>query len=164
MPEDAEAGRRIQKVWDATLRTCAGSAFELLGQRVVIELDTPRFHLAPTVLGEAAKERGYQYQVTAVASARRWRWAPFSPGDRPLKWTDWQEGQNIVVRHDEFGIQREHTLVEDAVLQFDLVRKDGVWKANHPLSPLNSDIHDFDLESGAMPDQMPSCDRLSAGR
>lgn len=157
----AEAEQLIQKVWGATLRTCGQSAFESLGGRVLIELDQPQYHFAPTKLTEAATSSGYQFQGTAVVSARRWRWA-HQTGGAP-KWTAWQEGQDFVIRLDEFGISPAHTLIEDGVLQFDLIQKDGVWKAYYPLSPLNSEIHDFDLKAASpSPKDVPACSRLSS--
>jgi hypothetical protein len=157
-PLDAEAGGLIDKLWDSHLLRCGTSAFEVLNGRVVIEMDQPQYHLAPTRLKAAAQQNGYQYQTTAIASARRWRWAPLA-GSRALRWTPWQEGQTLAVRYDETGGERGQTVVQGAVLQFDLVRKDGVWKANRPLSPLNSEIVAVN-PSAAKPAVGPSCDRL----
>lgn len=139
-----QADALVAKVWSASLLTCNASAFRALDNRVVIELDHPRYHLAPTHLHAAAIANGYEFQTTAIASALRWRWAPLGDGSK-LAWSPWQEGQDIGVRFDEFGTSRGITNVEDGVLQFDLVRKDGQWQANWPLSPLNSEIRPFDL-------------------
>ena len=149
----------IKSVWDTHLRQCGTSAFEVLDNRVVIELDQPQFHLAPTTLQAAAKQNGYEYQTTAIASARRWRWAPLT-ASRALKWTPWQEGQTLSVRFDEFGAARGQTTVQGAVLQFDLVRKDGKWTANHPLSPLNSAIRTFEPAVNSVPASAPPCETL----
>lgn len=161
-PVGAEAERLIAAVWDAHLRQCGTSAFEVLDGRVVLELDQPRFHLAPTRLQAPAIENGYEYQTTAIASARRWRWAPLI-ASRRLQWGPWQEGQTMTVRFDRTGGERGQTTVQDAVLQFDLVRRKGQWTANRPLSPLNSDYRTFDPATAVMTVQMPACERLIAG-
>lgn len=158
---ETEAQTLVDGVWQSTLRECGTSAFEVLDNRVVIELDRPQFHLAPTLLVEPAKAAGYEHQVTAIASARRWRWANLENG-KVADWQQWQEGRDMLVRHDQFGGNRGHTLVTDAVLQFDLVRKDGEWKANFPLSPLNSKIRPFDL-SGKSAIELMTCEALLAG-
>lgn len=155
-----EANALIGKVWETSLRTCGTSAYRALDNRVVIELDRPRYHLAPTQLHAAAIANGYQFQTTAIASAVRWRWAPLGTGGK-LAWSEWQEGQDIGVRFDEFTTARGITNVEDGVLQFDLVRKDGRWQANWPLSPLNSEIRAFDLAGDAGTNVVPACDRLA---
>lgn len=159
-PVAVEADRIIKTVWDAHLRHCGTSAFELLDARVILELDRPQFHLAPTHLQPAAKQNGYEYQTTAIASARRWRWAPLA-GTRALKWSPWQDGQTLSVRFDQFGAARGQTTVNDAVLQFDLVRKNGKWTANHPLSPLNSDFRGFDPTTSAPASGIPPCAQLT---
>ena len=161
-PIAADGDRLIQSVWDAQLQRCGGSAFEVLDGRVVLELEQPRFHLAPTRLHPAAKQNGYEYQTTAIASARRWRWAPLA-GARVGKWSDWQEGQTLSVRFDEFGAERGQTTVTGAVLQFDLVRKDGKWQANFPLSPLNVEIRPLDPTKVLPSASSLDCRRL-AGR
>lgn len=156
---EAEADGLIDTVWSAALTHCGGSAFEVLDNRVVIELDSPQFHLAPTELTEVAKTNGYEHQVTAIASARRWRWGRLVDG-WVSEWQAWREGQDMIVRYDQFGGNRGHTLVEDAVLQFDLVRRKGEWSANVPLSPLNSAIRSFDFAAGEGAQSL-SCDALT---
>jgi len=160
-PIDAEAERLIAAVWGAHLRHCDTSAFEVLDDRVVLELDQPRFHLAPTRLRAPAIENGYEYQTTAIASARRWRWAPLSASGH-LKWRPWQDGQTMTVRLDQTGGDRGHTTVQNAVLQFDLVRMKGKWIANRPLSPLNSDYKPFDPATTVIAAAVPACERLMA--
>ena len=157
---EAEAGALVEAVWAATLTTCDGTAYEVLDDRVVIELDSPAYHLAPTQLTDAARSHGYEHQVTAIASARRWRWGRLVDG-RVNDWQPWSEGQDITVRLDQFGGNRAHTLVQDAVLQSNLVRKDGEWRANYPLSPLNSAHRPFDL-SFAVSAMVLDCAMLAA--
>lgn len=154
-----EADALIARVWETHLLRCGSSSFELLDGRVLLELDQPQFHLAPTRLQKPAKENGYEYQTTAIASAARWRWAPVGKGGS-IDWRPWQEGQTMTVRYDQTGGERGYTTVPDAVLQFDLVRRNGQWTANHPLSPLNSDFRQFDPASASLPADMPPCDRL----
>ncbi len=158
----AEAERLIKAVWHAHLRRCDTSAFEVLDNRVVLELDQPRFHIAPTKLQPPAIQNGYEYQATAIASARRWRWSPLT-GSRQLKWSPWQEGQTMTVRADQTGGERERTTVQNAVLQFDLIRRKKTWIANRPLSPLNSDYRAFDPTVAVTVAEMPACERLTGG-
>lgn len=158
-PVAAEGDQLIERMWKAHLRECGNSAFKQLDDRVVIQLEEPKFHLAPTDLKPPAIQNGYSYQKTAIASAKRWRWAPLTPSG-PLKWTPWQEGETITVRFDQTAADRRRTTVYNAVLQFDLVRKDGEWKANRPLSPLNADYRPFDISGSAPVDRLPACERL----
>lgn len=161
-PLRSEADALIRAVWNAQLRSCGSSSFKVLDGRVVLELEEPRFHLAPTRLQAPAKQNGYEFQTTAIASARRWRWAPLT-GAGALRWNPWQEGQPMTVRFDQTGGERGQTTVQDAVLQFDLVRRHGKWQANHPLSPLNSDFKSLDPATAAPSAAMPSCQRLTGG-
>ncbi len=155
-----EADALIEKVWAAHLRQCGSSAFEMIGSRVILELDQPRFHLAPTRLQQAARQHGYGYQATAIVSARRWRWAPLAD-DAKLAWSSWQEGQTMTVRFDQTGGERGQTTVPGAVLQFDLIRRHGKWMANRPLSPLNSDYAALDPTAVVPVSGMPSCEQLT---
>lgn len=157
-----EGERLIAAVWDAHLRPCGTSVFEVLEGRIVLELDHPRFHLAPTALQPPAIQNGYEYQVTAIASARRWRWSALT-ASRRLEWSPWQEGQTLTVRADQTGGDRKRTTVQDAVLQFDMIRRKGKWTANRPLSPLNSDYKAFDPTTATATIELPACERLTGG-
>ena len=143
---EEEAAALIDRVWDATLQDCGSSAYQVVDDRVVLELDTPQFYIAPTQLTVPATESGYDHQTAAIVSARRWRWASLNAG-RISAWSDWQAGSDVTVRHDNFGGNRGRTSVQDVVLQFDLVRRNGIWEAYAPQSPVSSEMTPLPLDT-----------------
>lgn len=159
-PIAKEAGGLIERVWQSQLRPCGTSSYLTLDGRVVLELDRPQIHLAPTKLQAPARQNGYEYQATTIVSAHRWRWAPLG-STGALAWSQWQEGQTMTVRFDQTGGERGQTTVKNAVLQFDLVRRNGTWLANRPLSPLNSDYVPLDPLNVSPTPAGANCARLT---
>ena len=160
-PSQAEAEAEARTVWDAALLRCGGSMFEgLAGGRVTIEMQDVAYLVVPSVVTRADRENGYDYLGTAIAMAKRWRWRSADRAGGGLVWHAWRPGQNLEVQQEPFTAVRRLTVVPDAVLSFDLIRRNGVWAPTYPVSPINSETRSFDAKELAGRTYIPNAKKV----
>ena len=160
-PELAAEGKRLaDRLWSGVLQRCGDTAYLQVEDNLVIELDRPSFTYVPMRLPEAAAESGYALRSVGLASAERWRWARI--GAEPSEWSDWTFGETATVRDDNLTLDRGFTAVENVVLKFDLVKKDGAWSATKPISQLSYAVEPIALDTvtDSAPDR--TCATLAA--
>jgi hypothetical protein len=138
-----EAQKLAQKLWNKALSACEGSALQTVNERLMIELDRPKFTLVSMRIPPAAKEVGYEFRGIALATADRWRWA--TRGSGTPKWSAWETGDTVTVRDDNLTLDRGNTVLRNVVLKFDLWMKDGVWSATAPISSVSYAIKPINL-------------------
>lgn len=151
----AEAEKLAQNVWRAALSECGQSAIQRVDDRLLIELEKPSYKLVAQRLPDAAKQSGYDFRGVALASAPRWRWA--KAGGGTPKWSEWTLGETTNVRDDNLTLDRGVTVVRDVVLKFDIVKKDGKWQANAPVSLLSYAVKPLDPTQPAAPKPKADC-------
>jgi hypothetical protein len=160
----AEAPAEARKVWDALLRTCGASAFvSLNGGAAVFELKGASFELTPVAMPEEEKLNGYAFQGTAVAKAAQWRLYRWDPARKARSWTAWKPGEDLEVQVGSFTKPRSRITLTDTVLHFALVKRNGRWSPDEPVSPATAALRPFDLSTlEAHPFMLPAATQSAA--